>query len=156
MVTSQPPPRARPAGAVTTGTPQNSRRSQARWKARTIRSMSSQLPSMASIISIMRLAPAEKVSAPLVTTRARQFCSASSQAVIIMLRVSWPMAFILEWNSRPRTPSPRSSRLAPGLRLTSPLPRRSTSKSQARASTGTAANSPGLAVGLRRAPPSSL
>ena len=34
---------------------------------------------------------------------------------MIMLMVSWPMAFILAWNSRPRISSPRSSRLAPGL-----------------------------------------
>ncbi len=88
MVTSQPPPRVRPCGTVTTGTAQYSSRFVAAWNWRTMASMSSQFPSCASINSSIRLAPALKFSPRLATTSACPWVSASLQAVMIIEMVS--------------------------------------------------------------------
>ena len=66
----------------------------------------------------MTFAPAEKFGASLPTTRAWKFRSASATPALIIWIVSPPIAFIFEWNSIASTPSPRSTRLAPALRLT--------------------------------------
>ena len=69
------------------------------WNARTIRSISSQLPSCASSRSSIRLAPAEKFGASLPTTSAAKFAAASFTPACSIWIVSPPIAFIFEWNS---------------------------------------------------------
>ena len=64
------------------------------------------------------MAPAENAGASLPITSASKFRDASSTPAVIIATVSPPMAFIFEWNSRPSTPSPRSTRLAPAFRRT--------------------------------------
>ena len=63
------------------------------------------------------MAPAEKFGASLPTTSAAKFCDASFTPACSICIVSPPIAFIFEWNSICRTPSPMSIRLASGVRL---------------------------------------
>ena len=84
-------------------------------------SISSQLPSCASSSSSIRLAPAEKFGASLPTTSAEKLAAASFTPACIIWMVSPPIAFIFEWNSSARTPSPRSTRLAPAFLRTTRL-----------------------------------
>gem|GEM_PF-4861182 len=58
--------------------------------------------------SIIRLAPTEKLAPWLAMTRPTPSCSARPIALWVMARMSPVMAFIFEWNSKPKTPSPRS------------------------------------------------
>ena len=66
----------------------------------------------------MRFAPAEKRSASVADDQRGEIGRGLANAGAIISIASPPMVFIFEWNSRPRTPSPRSTRLAPGLVLT--------------------------------------
>ena len=85
----------------------------------------------------MRFAPTEKLAPWFPTTSASKFASVSLTPAITIEMMSEPIAFILEWNSKQSTPSPRSIRLAESLRATSlPLARRS-SRSIAQGDTGT-------------------
>ena len=70
----------------------------------------------------MRLAPTEKSAASVPTTSAAKFVSASWSPASSIATVSPPMAFIFEWKSTASTPSPRSTRLAPGVAAHDALP----------------------------------
>ena len=67
------------------------------------------------------MAPAEKFGASLPTTSAAKFAAASFTPACSIWIVSPPIAFIFEWNSSARTPSPRSTRLAPAFLRTTLL-----------------------------------
>ena len=100
----------------------------------------------------MRFAPTEKFAPWLPTTIASKSAFASFTAVCSMEKVSWPRAFILEWNSTRAQPSPRSRREAPGFFLRT-APRSLSawrSTTPARAGTGETPAGPNIV----RAPPS--
>ena len=92
------------------------------WNARTIRSISSQLPSCASSSSSIRFAPAEKFGASLPTTSAAKFAAAScTPACSICDACRRRSRSSSSGTRRASTPSPRSTRLAPAFVVTTPL-----------------------------------
>src|SRR3954471_18170144 len=77
--------------------------------------------------SIMMFAPTEKCCASLVITNASKFAPSSDPGFNVELTIctmSPPSEFILEWNSRHATPSPRSTSEAPGFDFTTFIPPR--------------------------------
>ena len=106
-----------PCGAATTGTRAYLSAMVARWKAATERFTSSKAPSAMAMVSIARLAPTEKFTPWFATTSPTPSVSARFTARWTMASTSPPMAFILVWNSRQKTPSPRSTTEAPGVPL---------------------------------------
>ena len=75
-----------------------------------------------AMVSTTRLAPTEKFAPWFATTSATPSASARFTARWTMASTSPPMAFILVWNSRQKTPSPRSTTDAPEFRSTSAPP----------------------------------
>ncbi len=93
-----------------------------------------------------RFAPAQNASAPsLPMTRPTPSRSARSTAFVTMVTMSGSIAFILAWNSRQKTPSPRSRIDALPLRSTSPPAARIASSDSARGSVGISREAAALA-----------
>ena len=109
MTHSQPPPRAMPRGATTTGPVQYFIFMWASWMPLTAASMPAQSLFMASMATRPTLAPTEKLVASLPTTRPASspvLTRSQASSSIPMIRAS--MEFILVWNSTQPTPSPMS------------------------------------------------
>ncbi len=112
---STPSPSVCPNGAATTGFGAKRTRCISAWPASRNPASAPGPPCWASPPTSVRLTPAEKNSPWLPITSARQASSPSSRssACPSSAAASCPNALALAWNSRQRTPSPRSIRLAP-------------------------------------------